>query len=148
MRRASDTHRGGGSAAPRWFRRDTHRRERIEWHPRRPDCISDLPAFVIADSKDTKADDPKTPHIVVLGWARSFATVFDATQKYKGLKTAPKVPYKDEVWDVVVPFPIPAVGAKVKVRARYGTTFTKSSSGIVSDAKNGVLTYASLESLD
>jgi hypothetical protein len=108
-------------------------------------CATEIPAFVIADEKDTKPDDPKKPHIKVLGWARNFAAVFDATARYKGLKAPPKPLYKDEMWSVDVPFPIPAAGTKVKVKGRYGFLFTKSSTGVVSDPKNGVLTYTSLE---
>ena len=108
-------------------------------------CSAEIPAFVIADEKDTKPDDPVKAHIKVLGWARNWAAVFDATARYKGLNAPPKALYKDEVWGVDVPYPIPAAGTKVKVKGRYGFIFTKSSSGIVSDPKNGILTYSSLE---
>jgi hypothetical protein len=110
-----------------------------------PGCATEIPAFVIADEKDTKADDPRKPHIKVLGWARNFAAVFDASARYKGLTARPKELYKDDVWMVDVPYPIPAVGTKVKVTGRYGFVFSKSSSGLVSDPVNGVLTYSSLE---
>lgn len=108
-------------------------------------CVTEIPAFVVADTKDTKPDDPKKPHIKVLGWARNFAAVYDATARYKNAGSRPKDLYRDEVWGVDVPFPIPAVGTKVKVKGRYGFMFTKSSSGVVTDPKNGVLTYSSLE---
>ena len=108
-------------------------------------CRAEIPAFVIADDKDTKPDDPEKAHIRVLGWARNFAAVFDATAKYKGLTAPPKQLYKDEMWMVDVPYPIPAAGTKVKVKGRYGFLFTKSSTGAVSDPKNGILTYTSLE---
>ena len=108
-------------------------------------CTAEIPAFVIADAKETKADDPQKPHIKVLGWARNWAVVFDATAKYKGLTARPKELVKDEMWAVDVPYPIPAAGTKVKVKGRYGFMFTKAASGIVADPKNGVLTYESLE---
>lgn len=108
-------------------------------------CSAEIPAFVIADDKDTKPDDPQKAHIKVLGWARNWAPVFEATARYKGLKTPPKALYRDEMWGVDVPFPIPQAGTKVKVKGRYGFVFTKSSTGIVSDPKNGILTYSSLE---
>jgi hypothetical protein len=108
-------------------------------------CATEIPAFVIADEKDTKPDDPDKPHIKVVGWARNFAAVFDATAQYKGLTAPPKQLYKDEMWLVDVPYPIPAAGTKVKVKGRYGFLFTRSSTGIVADPKNGVLTYGALE---
>jgi hypothetical protein len=49
------------------------------------------------------------------------------------------------MWLVDVPYPIPAAGTKVKVKGRYGFLFTRSSTGIVADPKNGVLTYGALE---
>jgi hypothetical protein len=84
----------------------------------------------------------------VLGWSKNFASVFEAMEKYKNLKEPPKELFKDEIWGVEVPFPIPAVGAKVKITGKYGTTFSKSSTGIVSDPNNGVLTYGKMEVLE
>lgn len=125
------------------------RAPKCAWHKtgkRDPDeCVAEIPSFVIADAKDTKPDDPNLPHIKVLGWARSFAVVFDASAKYKGLKTAPKPLVHDDMWNVDVPFPLPAAGTKVKVKGRYSFAFTKSSTGMVVEPLNGVLTYASLE---
>ena len=47
-----------------------------------------------------------------------------------------------------VPFPLPAVGAKVKVTGKYGYTFTKSSTGLVSDPNNGVITFSKSEEIE
>jgi hypothetical protein len=110
-------------------------------------CVTETPTFVIADAKDAKADDPAIPHIKVLGWARNFAIVFDATAKYKGLTAAPTTLVKDDIWAVDVPYPIPARGTKVKVKGNYGFSFTKSSSGMVTDPNNGILTYTSLQTV-
>ena len=71
--------------------------------------------------------------------------VFEAMNKYKGLKDPPKELYKDEIWSVDVPYPLPSVGAKVKITGHYGYTFGKSSTGIVSDPVNGVATYGKIE---
>ncbi len=106
-------------------------------------CKAEIPSFWIADAKG----DTKTK-IRVLGWAKNYASVFDAMDKYKGLKEPPKELYKDAVWSVDLPYPLPAVGAKVKVTGKYGYTFSKSSTGIVSDPSNGVLTYAKIEYLE
>ncbi|MBL8612123.1 MAG: hypothetical protein JNL38_32580 [Myxococcales bacterium] len=109
------------------------------------DCKSEIPSFWIADSKTPGKDDPK---IRVLGFAKNFASVFEAMNKYKGLKEPPKELYKDEIWSVDVPYPLPAVGAKVKITGHYGYTFGKSSTGIVSDPVHGVATYGKIEVLE
>jgi hypothetical protein len=107
------------------------------------DCNAEIPSFWIADQKgETKV------MVRVLGWSKNFASVFEAMEKYKNLKEPPKELFKDEIWGVEVPFPIPAVGAKVKITGKYGTTFSKSSTGIVSDPNNGVLTYGKMEVLE
>jgi hypothetical protein len=109
------------------------------------DCINvPIPSFYLVDTKG----DTKGPKIRVLGWAKNFATVFEAMEKYKNLKDPPKELYKDEVWIVDVPFPLPAVGAKVKVNGKYGYSFTKSSTGLVSDPKNGVMTYGTINVIE
>jgi hypothetical protein len=104
-------------------------------------CTSDIPAFWIADAKG----DTKGQMIRVLGWSKNWATVFDAMKAYKGLKDPPKEALKDDVWGVDVPYPLPAVGAKVKVTGRYGYTFSKASTGLVSDPQHGVMTYEKVE---
>lgn len=106
-------------------------------------CVAEIPSFWIADAKgETKVK------VRVLGWAKNYASVFEAMEKYKNLKEPPKELFKDEVWSVDVPYPLPAVGAKVKVTGKYGYTFSKASTGIVSDPSNGVLTYGKIEVLE
>ena len=105
------------------------------------DCLDvPIPSFWIADQKG----DTKGQKIRVLGWSKNFASVYEAMEKYKNLKDPPKELYKDEVWSVDVPFPLPSVGAKVKITGKYGYTFSKSSTGLVSDPNNGVMTYTSM----
>ena len=41
-----------------------------------------------------------------------------------------------------------AIGAKVRVTGHYGYTFTKSSTGLVSDPQNGVMTYDKVDVLE
>lgn len=109
------------------------------------DCKSEIPSFFIADEKGAGKDKPR---IRVLGWAKNFATVWEAMEKYKNLKEVKdpaKDLFKDDVWSVDVPFPLPAVGAKVKVTGKYGFTFAKASTGLVSDPINGVMTYEKME---
>jgi hypothetical protein len=105
------------------------------------DCVAEIPSFWIADEKGAGKDKPR---IRVMGWAKNFATVFDAMEKYKNLKEVKdptKDLVKDEMWGATVPFPLPNTGAKVKVTAKYGYTFSKSSTGLVSDPVWGVMTY-------
>lgn len=112
-------------------------------------CITPIPSFSLADTKEGKSD-AKLPKIRVLGWASNFANVFDALDKYKNLKEPPteKQVVTDELWAVPIPFPLPAVGAKVKVTGKYGVNFGKSSAGIESDPMNGIMTYDKIEVLE
>ena len=106
------------------------------------DCKTDIPTFAIAD--DAAADPGGTkPRIRVIGWASNFANVFEAFNAYRGKKEAPKEPVADELNGKQIPFPLPAVGARVKVTGTYDF----GSSGKVSDPVNGVMTYAKLELL-
>lgn len=108
-------------------------------------CTTDIPSFWIADEKGAGKDKPR---VRVLGWAKNFASVFEAidkTKKLKEVKDPEKDLYKDEQWQVIVPYPLPGVGAKVKVTGKYGFTFAKSTTGIVSDPVYGVMTYEKIE---
>jgi hypothetical protein len=109
-----------------------------------PGQTNEIPSFWIADQKG----DTKDAKIRVLGWAKNWAVIFDAMKKYKNMKEVKnpeKDLVKDDVWNVDVPFPLPAVDAQVKVTGKYGYTFTKASTGMVSDPANGVMTYGKLE---
>jgi hypothetical protein len=120
------------------------------------DCKTEIPTFTISDTKGDKSGQK----IRVMGWASNFANVYDAMQKYKDLKEPPKPPpqpdqagkpgymVQDELWAVLIPYPLPAVGAKVKVTGKYGVIFGKSSAGIVSDPTSGVMTYGTIETLE
>jgi hypothetical protein len=105
----------------------------------------EIPSFWIADEKNAGPDKPR---IRVLGWAKNWAVVYEAMEKYKNMKEIkdPAKDYmKDDVWSVDVPFPLPADGAKVKVTGKFGFVFSKSSTGLVSDPVNGVMTYDKME---
>lgn len=111
-------------------------------------CTAEIPSFWIADEKGAGKDKAR---IRVLGWAKNFASVFEAMEKYKNLKEVKdpaKELYKDELWNVDVPFPLPAMNAKVKVSGNYGFSFKKSTTGIVSDPINGVMTYDKIEVIE
>jgi hypothetical protein len=98
-----------------------------------------VPTFWIADEKGAAVADS----IPVMGWASNFAKIYDAVGKYK-LPTT-KEPVKDDTWNVVIPNPLPNKDGKVKVVAKYGTTFSLASQGQESNPLTGILTYKSLE---
>jgi hypothetical protein len=114
-----------------------------------PDNCTDipLPMFAIADVKGDAKGDDKRAAIKVVGWARNFAVIYDAMKEYSKVRAGdkPKELVKDGATDV--PFPLPAVGAKVKITGMYNYSATVSS-GMVADPINGVLTYKSLEVLE
>ncbi len=99
-----------------------------------------IPTFVIADAKDA------TTGIKVMGWARNYAILFDANALYA--KGKPAQPLIDDVIQVEVPYPLPAVGAKVKVTGTLSFAFTRLSTGMVTDPQNGILTYHRMEVLE
>lgn len=104
-------------------------------------CKTEIPTFWISD---VKGDTKQT--IRVMGWASNFANVFDALEKYKNLKEPPpeKDVIKDELWAVPIPFPLPAVGAKVRVTGKYGVNFARSSTGVEADPVNGIMNVTTI----
>lgn len=106
-----------------------------------PKCVTELPSFTIAD------DATSPTKIRALGWASNFANVYEAFLQYRGRTQAPAKPYIDELWATEVPFPLPAVGAKVRVTGRYAFTFTRSSTGVVTDPDFGIITVDKVETL-
>ncbi len=104
-----------------------------------------LPTFAIADVKG----DTKGSMIKVIGWARNFAVIYDAMKEYAKVKPGekPKDLVKDNSTNADIPFPLPAVGAKVKITGTYNFSGT-TSSGTVGDPVNGVILYKSAEVLE
>jgi len=127
------------ATAPKCLQHPTGKKDPDNCPP--PGTTNEIPSFWIADAKG----DTKGQKIRVLGWSKNWATIFDAMTKYKGLKDPPKEALKDDVWSVDIPFPLPNTDAQVKVTGKYGYTFTKSSTGMVSDPANGVMTYDKIE---
>jgi hypothetical protein len=112
-------------------------------HADPPNCVAEIPSFTIAD--DTTAASSR---IRALGWASNFANVYEAFLAYRGRTSAPPKPYVDELWAVFVPFPLPAVGAKVRVTGHYSATFSRASSGIVVDRDFGIITVDKVDTLE
>jgi hypothetical protein len=120
------------------------------------DCKTEIPSFWIADTKGDKS----AQKIRVIGWASNFANVNEAMTKYKGAKDPPKHAEKqdnagkpgylvqDDVWNLDIPYPIPAVGERVKITGKYGTNSTRASGGLVADPQSGVFTYGTMDMLE
>jgi hypothetical protein len=108
-------------------------------------CTPELPSFWIADEKGST----KGPRVRAVGWARNFAVIFDAMTAYKKLKPGdqPKEPINDDILNVPLPFPLPAVGAKVKVTGAYNV-FKTVVSDMVSEPVGGVIAPTKIEVLE
>jgi hypothetical protein len=109
-------------------------------------CKTEIPSFYIASNKG----DANGVKIRVLGFAHNFAVVYEAMKEYSKLKAPPteKQVVKSELWSVDVPYPLPAVGAKVRVTGVYGSSFSKSTNGVVANPIYGVITYKKIETLE
>jgi hypothetical protein len=111
-----------------------------------PSCTDiPIPSFWIADIKG----DTKGPKIQVIGWARNFAMVYDAMKAYGAVKDTPseRELVRDNQLNVVVPFPLPSVGAKVKVTGKYGVS-GRLTGDMVANPMFGVLTFQKLETVE
>lgn len=105
-------------------------------------CRPPVPTFWIADSKDADVKDA----IKVMGWASNYANIFDAIKEYDTGKE--DASHSDTTWGVNLPKPLPAVGAKVRVKGGYSTDFSLSSGGLEADPILGILTYKEIEYLE
>jgi hypothetical protein len=108
-------------------------------------CSPEIPSFWIADNKGSV----NGPKIRVVGWARNFAVVYDAMVAYQKLKEGekPKDPIMDDMLNVQVPFPLPAVGAKVRVTGPYNISRTVVSD-MVSEPSGGVIAMTAVDQLE
>jgi hypothetical protein len=109
-------------------------------------CSPEVPSFWIADNKD----DTKGTKIRVVGWARNFAVVYDAMQAYKKIKPGEQPTDKqvvtDDMLNVPVPFPLPSVGAQVKITGAYNVAKTVVSD-MVSEPTGGVMALQKVDTL-
>jgi hypothetical protein len=110
-------------------------------------CSPEVPSFWIADDKG----NTKGPKIRIVGWARNFAVVYDAMVAYKKIKPGEQPTEKqavtDDMLNVTVPFPLPAVGAKVKLTGAYNVGKNVVSE-MVSEPSGGVMALQKLEVLE
>ncbi len=110
-------------------------------------CSPEVPSFWIADDKG----NTKGPKIRVVGWARNFAVVYDAMVAYKKIKPGEQPTEKqavtDDMLNVTVPFPLPSIGAKVKLTGAYNVGKNVVSE-MVSEPSGGVMALQKLEVLE
>lgn len=109
-------------------------------------CTPEVPSFWIADNNG----DMKGSKIRVVGWARNFAVIYDAMTAYKKLKPG-ELPkdggVSDDMLNVLVPFPLPSVGEKVRVTGAYNVAKVVVSD-MVSEPAGGVIAYNKVEQLE
>jgi tetratricopeptide (TPR) repeat protein len=105
-------------------------------------CRAEIPAFWLGDRPDAAEADC----IKVMGFASNFAQLFDAIRQADS--QTPDEPYSDSFWGQIVPNPLPAAGAKVTVRGKYGPSFAKASSGAESNLTMGILDYVEHDVLE
>lgn len=105
----------------------------------------EVPSFWIADDKGSTTG----LKVRVVGWARNFAVIYDAMKAYKDVRPGeePKKPVTDDMLNVEVPFPLPAVGAKVKVTGAYNVSKVVVSD-MVSEPIGGVLALQKVETIE
>ena len=110
-----------------------------------PNCDAEIPSFWIADDKG----NTKGLKIRVVGWARNFAVVYDAMVAYNKVKAGdqPKEPVNDDILNVAVPFPVPSVGAKVRITGSYNTSKTVGSQ-MAADPQGGVLALQKMDTVE
>jgi hypothetical protein len=83
----------------------------------------------------------------VMGFASNFAQLYDAIEKDKTAKETDD-PVQDEFLGIALPRPIPNVDAKIKITGNYGYAYTKATSGLETDPRMGIMTYAKIEFLE
>ena len=105
-----------------------------------------MPSFWIADNKD----DTKGLKVRVVGWARNFAVIYDAMVMYNKVKPGEQPTDKqivtDDMLNVPLPFPLPAVGAQVKITGAYNVAKTVVSD-MVSEPTGGVMALQKVDTL-
>ena len=110
-------------------------------------CNTEVPSFWVADDKG----DMKGLKVRVVGWARNYAVIYDAMQAYKKLKPGDvptdKQLVTDDMLNVTEPFPLPAVGAKVRITGAYNVAKTVVSD-MVSEPVGGVMALQKLDTLE
>jgi len=109
------------------------------------DCKMEVPSFWISDNKG----DMKGPKVRVVGWARNYAVICDAMKAYSKLKPGeqPKDPIMDDILNVQLPLPLPAIGAKVKITGAYNVAKTVVSD-MVSEPSGGVMALQKMETVE
>jgi hypothetical protein len=112
-----------------------------------PNCTPEVPSFWISDEKG----NAKAAKIRIVGWARNFAVIYDAMKSYAKVKAGEQPKEKewvnDDILNVQVPFPLPSVGAKVKITGAYNFAKTVVSD-MVSEPTGGVMALQKMDTLE
>lgn len=110
-------------------------------------CAPEVPSFWIADDKG----NAKGSKIRIVGWARNFAVIYDAMKAYAKVKPGEQPKDKqiinDDILNVQVPFPLPSIGAKVKITGAYNVAKTVVSD-MVSEPSGGVMALQKMDTLE
>jgi hypothetical protein len=101
-------------------------------------CRAAAPAFWLGDTPNAAPEES----IKVVGWASSYAQIYEAIRQLDSGKPAPG--RIDALLGQPLPNPLPAVGAKVSVTGEYGSTFVMPSADAEADIVMGLLTYHSM----
>ena len=104
-------------------------------------CHAEIPAFWLGDYPDAAEQDC----IKVMGFASNYSQILEAIRLADSVR--PELPYEDAFWGQVIPNPLPAAGAKLRVRGNYGLSFAKASSGAEMNPVMGLLDYTSSDVL-
>jgi hypothetical protein len=104
-------------------------------------CTPPIPSFSIADEPGNAGEA-----IQVLGWASTFAQLYSLMEALDRAPQGEQVTRRDEFLGHVLPTPVPAVGAKVRVTGRYGFTAGWGRHG-ATDPRHGVLSFVSMSTL-
>jgi hypothetical protein len=112
-----------------------------------PGQTIEVPSFWIADDKG----NTKGSKIRIVGWARNFAVIYDAMKSYAKVKAGDQPKEKewvnDDILNVQVPFPLPSIGAKVKITGAYNVAKTVVSD-MVSEPSGGVMALQKMDTLE
>ena len=108
-------------------------------------CAPEVPSFWIADEKG----NTKGTKIRVVAWARNYAVICDAMKAYNKLKAGeqPTKPVNDDILNVAEPYPLPSIGAKVKITGAYNVSKTVVSD-MVSEPLGGVMAMQKMETIE
>jgi hypothetical protein len=106
------------------------------------DCHAPIPTFWLGDTPDA----PESECIQVMGWASSYAQIYEAMRQYDADPDANL--RLDSIFGLPIPNPLPAKGAKVLVLGDYSEVYTRVSARLRHDPLMGILTVDAIDLLE